>query len=172
MEAAHISLHDLLVFLSNKKHWSGDDDPRMKSVLVVGGRGSLGKVIVEHLTHRLQVPVVRTYDIAKIRSNIEEQNGQTHITHFEGDVRDRMLVQEACAGAEVVIWAVMPPLYTAPVKMFHEVNVNGLQNVLSVAERSSSTSKFVYTSSTAVTHLLRPSFNQDETFPLPHHSTL
>jgi nucleoside-diphosphate-sugar epimerase len=138
----------------------------LTSVLVVGGRGSVGKSIVRQL-QSLNVPLIKTYDLAKVVTPVEEQVGQSHMVHLQGDVRDPRAASEAVKGVQTVIWAVMPDLLKAPVRLYDEINVKGVENLVTAAEQSASTERFVYTSSTAVTGITRPSIDEDESFPLP-----
>jgi len=93
----------------------------MGRVLVVGGRGSLGKALVRQL---LDTHSVRTLDVSIAPPSHDG------LEHLVGDVRDPR------DAVDSVVWAAMPNLLSAPAHQFDEINVTGVNNLLRAAEQS------------------------------------
>ncbi len=78
-------------------------DARKQRVLVTGGAGLIGSTIIDHLTSAGD-PEIVVYDNLE-RGRLENLAGaieRGNITFVEGDIRDRSLLADVTAGADVV----------------------------------------------------------------------
>jgi nucleoside-diphosphate-sugar epimerase len=111
------------------------------SYLVTGGAGFLGINLCRHLLARGQH--VRTLDIAPF-----PYAERTVVDVLQGDVRDRVAVEQAMDGCDVVVHcAAALPL--APAEEIISTTVTGTQIVLASAA-AHSVKRFIFISSTAV----------------------
>jgi farnesol dehydrogenase len=107
-------------------------------VLVTGGTGYLGRALVRALVDRGHTPVV----FARSASASELPG-----IPIDGDVRDAAGVERAARGCDAICHAAaLVSIWRPDPREFDEVNVGGLQNVLTAA-RSCRIPRIVYTSS-------------------------
>jgi farnesol dehydrogenase len=110
-------------------------------VLVTGGTGYLGSAIVRGLAASGHQP------IAFARRATAAYGPGTAITAIDGDIRDRGAVEDAARGVEAVCHtAALVSLWRPRSDEFDDVNVRGLETVLSVCQ-TLAVKRIVYTSS-------------------------
>ncbi|MEX0807394.1 MAG: NAD(P)-dependent oxidoreductase [Dongiaceae bacterium] len=96
---------------------------RFEKVLVTGGSGLLGRFVVDELGRHAQVSVL---DLAPPHGAVR---------YIAGSILDRAAVARAVSGQDAVIHlAALDEAVTAPEHRFFETNVQGLWNVLDLAE--------------------------------------
>jgi nucleoside-diphosphate-sugar epimerase len=110
-------------------------------MVVIGGSGFFGS----HLSEKLcDIDKVRILDIAPPPKELLKR-----VDFIKGDVRNASTVYDACKGADVVYNVVaLVPLSRAG-KLFREVNVNGVRNVLE-ASLKNHVNKVVHISTSAI----------------------
>lgn len=108
-------------------------------LLVTGGTGFLGRRTVERLAanHDVRLLVRPTSDRERFPESIE---------FAEGDVTDPASLRLAAEDRDAIVHAAALVKILAPAEQFDHVNIQGLENVLTVAE-ALGTSKVVYVSS-------------------------
>jgi nucleoside-diphosphate-sugar epimerase len=113
-------------------------------VLITGGTGFVGRNFIKHASQQ-------SWDIALLtrkRANVADLAGP-NIRVYEGDVSDPAMVDRIAAGEgrlDAVIHLAASLVYFSPRPAIHRFNVEGTQNMLSVAERTQA-ARFVYASS-------------------------
>jgi 2-alkyl-3-oxoalkanoate reductase len=113
----------------------------MKKALVTGGGGFLGQAIVRQLAATgVQVVLVdrklnRDLDIPGIR--------------FQGDIRDKDFLMEACRGCDTVFHAAAKKGVWGSKEEFHSINVDGTRNVIEIC-LANQVRNLVYTSTAKV----------------------
>jgi len=113
----------------------------MAKYLVTGGAGFLGINLVRYLLDRKQL--VTTLDIADF-SYPERQK----ITEIKGDIRDKVCVQKAIAGVDIVVHcAAALPLYRP--EEIYSTDIDGTRNILAAAKQAG-VRRVIQVSSTAV----------------------
>jgi len=129
----------------------------LRTFLVTGASGFLGYHVCKWLG--TQGKAVRGIDIAAF----DYPDISDGVAFFEGDVRDRQLLEEAMRGVDVVIHgAAALPLWSK--KEIFSVNVNGTKNVLQTAY-DLAVERVVFISSTAV-YGIPKEYPVDEKYPL------
>ena len=119
----------------------------MKTVLITGGAGSVGREVVTLLasSHR-----VRVFDLpaADLRP-LEDVAG---VEIVKGDIRDPDEVQRAAAGVDAVIHlaALLPPGSERNREATMAVNVGGTANVVAALERTNPSAHLILSSSVCV----------------------
>jgi farnesol dehydrogenase len=107
-------------------------------VLVTGGTGFLGRAIVRALVARGHEPVV----FAR-----RATSAGLGVRGIDGDVRDRAALAAAARGCDALCHsAALVSVWQRDARIFHDVNVTGLEHALAAA-RDASVSRLVYTSS-------------------------
>jgi sterol-4alpha-carboxylate 3-dehydrogenase (decarboxylating) len=118
-------------------------EPRIKSVLVIGGGGFVGSHVVRAL---LSEPNCEIYVASRIPDSHPDQDSR--VTYKVADITDeaQLTALFSAVKPQVVIHTVSP-LSTAPAEVLERTNIEGTRNLLNVATASSETRAFVYTSS-------------------------
>ena len=125
-------------------------------VLVTGGSGFIGSHLVEALLQR--GAAVRVLDNlttghrANLGGALAHPEAQRNFTFIEGDITDRITVQEAVRGVDYVLHQAALPSVQRSVEdpmTSNLVNVEGTLNVL-VAARDAGVKRVVYASSSSV----------------------
>lgn len=111
--------------------------------LVTGGAGFLGQSVVQRLLR--EGKRVRVLDHASPAHLPRD----SRLVYFQGDIRDAALVDRACQGVDAVVHAAAALPIQRSRKYIHDVNVNGMKNVLEASLRHG-VRAVVFTSSTAV----------------------
>ena len=118
--------------------------------LITGGAGFIGSNMVRFLLEKGQkVRVLDNFETGK-RENLTEVADQIEL--IEGDIRDMDTVRRAAAGAEVVYHLAALGSVPRSVKdpaTSHDVNVNGIVNML-IAARDAKARRFIFSSSSSV----------------------
>ena len=129
-----------------------------QTVLVTGGSGYFGSVLVDQALARGDR--VRILDL----NPPGEHPGD--VEFVQGDVRDRDVVREACAGVDAVLHNVAQVPLARDRDLFWSVNVLGTANVL-LAARDAGVGKVVHTSSSAIFGIPDQNPVTEETTPRP-----
>jgi farnesol dehydrogenase len=109
-------------------------------ILATGGTGYLGSAIVRALA-------ARGYDVTLFARRASGAPRKARVEPFDGDIRDRVALERAARGADAICHsAALVSVWRRRRQDFDDVNVGGLENILSIA-RSLRISRVVYTSS-------------------------
>jgi UDP-glucose 4-epimerase len=118
--------------------------------LITGGAGFIGSNMIRFLLEKGQkVRVLDNFETGR-RENLAEVTGRIEL--IEGDIRDMDTVRRAVAGAEVVYHLAALGSVPRSVKdpaTSHDVNVNGIVNML-IAARDAKARRFIFSSSSSV----------------------
>jgi len=118
--------------------------------LITGGAGFIGSNMVRFLLEKGQkVRVLDNFETGR-RENLAEVTGRIEL--IEGDIRDMDTVRRAAAGAEVVYHLAAlgsVPRSAKDPATSHDVNVNGIVNML-IAARDAKARRFIFSSSSSV----------------------
>jgi len=118
--------------------------------LVTGGAGFIGSNMVRFLLDKgLAVRVLDNFETGK-RENLAEISDKIELV--EGDIRDKETVAKSVVGADVVYHLAAlgsVPRSVADPETTHDVNVNGIFNMLQ-ASRQAKVKRFVFASSSSV----------------------
>lgn len=121
-----------------------------RSWLVTGAAGFIGSHLVTHLL-ALGQRVVGIDDFSSGEpGNLPMEHPQ--LTFIQGDIRDRAVVAQACAGVSIVLHHAAIGSVVKSIEdpaFVEDVNVGGTQAVLEAAQQAG-VSRFVYASSSAV----------------------
>jgi uncharacterized protein YbjT (DUF2867 family) len=122
-----------------------DKEINMSTILVVGATGMLGNDVCQRLTaagKSVRALVRDSSDPAKV-SKLKSIGVET----IQGDVRDRISLNEACHGVAAVISTVssMPFSYQPGVNDIQTTDLDGVTNLLEAA-KANDASHFIYTS--------------------------
>uniref|UniRef100_A0AAY5KHX6 3-beta hydroxysteroid dehydrogenase/isomerase domain-containing protein n=1 Tax=Esox lucius TaxID=8010 RepID=A0AAY5KHX6_ESOLU len=122
--------------------------------MVTGACGFLGERLVRLLLEEEKFKEIRLLDKhvrPQVVQSLEEVRGDTVLSVFEGDIRDRELLRQACQGASLVFHTASLIDVTGKVDYseLHGVNVKGTQLLLETCIQES-VGSFVYTSSIEV----------------------
>ncbi|GAM28080.1 hypothetical protein SAMD00019534_112560 [Acytostelium subglobosum LB1] len=127
----------------------------MKSYLVVGGGGFLGRYIVEALLARGETKV----HVFDIRKSYED----TRVTFHVGDIRVLDDLLAACQGIDCVFHTASPT-HGMGYDLYYSVNVTGTETLVEACRRAN-VRQLVYTSSSSVVFNGSDIVNGDETMP-------
>ena len=116
----------------------------MKTVLVTGATGFLGKYVVDELVqHGYRV---RTFGRnSKVGRSLENPS----VSFFQGDLTKADDVLEACKGMDLVVHAGALSTVWGPWEDFYQANVLGTKYVLEAC-RQTGTQRLVYVSSPSI----------------------
>ena len=134
------------------------------TALVTGGGGFVGRAVVDQLLARGDT--VRSLARGTYPDLVE---AGVHV--FRGDLADPHIVEQACAGCDVVFHVAAKAGIWGAYRGYHEANVIGTRNILAAC-RQHSVGRLVYTSSPSVVFDGRSMAGVDESVPYParHHS--
>jgi nucleoside-diphosphate-sugar epimerase len=118
---------------------------RALTVAVTGPTGTFGFGLIPLLESEPRVG--RIVGIAR-RPFDPSSNGWDKMEYRRGDVRDQAVLEEAFAGADVVVHLAFMITGTAPAKTIRAINVEGTLNAFRAA-RDAGAKRFVYASSVA-----------------------
>lgn len=119
----------------------------MKKILITGGTGSFGSTMVQHLLSRNEVAEIVVFSRDELKQH-EMQNriNSLKLKFIVGDIRDRAALERAMRSVDTVFHAAalkqVPTGEFFPMELVN-TNVLGTQNVLDVAEQTSSVKKVV-----------------------------
>ncbi len=108
----------------------------MARVVVTGGAGFIGSNLAHALLERGDSVVVLDNFLTGRRQNLADIAGQIELV--EGDIRDRATLDRAFAGADFVLHQAALPSVVRSVEdpeASHDVNINGMLQVLQAARR-------------------------------------
>lgn len=119
----------------------------MKTILITGGAGSVGKELAFKLIDMGHH--VRVFDLPIC--DFSDLEGQENITIIPGDIRDAGLVKGAVAGTDIVLHlaAILPPASERDRARTFGVNVEGTQRVVEAIQQAGGTSRLIFASSVA-----------------------
>jgi len=131
-----------------------------KNFLVTGGAGFIGSHLVDALLSRGDLVTVldnfnEFYDAKVKRNNISDHRKGANYRLIEGDIRDRAVVQAAYlhgpfdAVVHLAAMAGVRPSLEKPA-LYMDVNINGTQNLLDEAIKSTPKPRFIFGSSSSV----------------------
>ena len=121
-------------------------------VLVTGAYGNLGSTTVLKLFENPNAEI--TCFGRESENGIRMHKMLSKKGHFKtvwGDIRDREAVKEAVKGQDCIIHmaALLVPKTEEDPTLAHDVNVNGLKNIIDAAEQLDPKPRFIFTSSVA-----------------------
>jgi nucleoside-diphosphate-sugar epimerase len=131
----------------------------MKTALVTGAGGFLGRHVVELLCQR----GIRVRAVGRHRYPVLEELG---VECLPLDIRNASAVERACRGVDTVFHIAAVAGIWGPWKTFHEINTLGTYNVVEACRRHR-VARLVYTSSPSVTFDGRAQCGVGETAPYP-----
>lgn len=108
-----------------------------KNILITGGTGSFGKKFVSLLLARYQPKKIIIFSRDELKQfEMAQEFNNSCMRYFIGDVRDRVRLQEAMNGVDLVIHAAA--LKHVPVAEYNpmeciKTNINGAENVIAAA---------------------------------------
>ena len=123
----------------------------LKSVLVVGGRGFLGRRLVDTLLLLKPIPNISVFDLP-LRVPIEPE-AQSSVAFYDGDITKKEDVMSTLEKARpnVIFHTASPDATSQVYDLFFKVNVEGTKILLECA-KATGVKAFVYTSSASVIH--------------------
>lgn len=115
----------------------------MKTVLVTGGTGFLGRHILEEL-------LAHGYAVRALVRNLQQVTQLEGVSYVEGDVLDVMSLEIAMEGVDVVVHAAaMVSFWEREKAQMMRVNVGGTENVVNMCLDNGNIQKLVFVSSIA-----------------------
>ncbi|WP_366289518.1 NAD-dependent epimerase/dehydratase family protein [Paenibacillus sp. AN1007] len=133
----------------------------MKKALVTGATGCLGR----HLAVRLAAEGWVVTGLGR-QQEIGTLLGPAGIQFVQGDIRDRRIVDEVCAGQDVVFHCAALSAPWGKYEDFYSSNVQGTQNLVDSAGRSQ-VERFVHVSTPSIYFNFTPRYEVHEDDPLP-----
>lgn len=120
----------------------------MKTVLITGGAGSVGREVASLLTlrgHRVRVFDLPICDFESLKSEAQAEI-------LKGDIRDPDLLLRAVAGVDAVVHlaALLPPNSERSREATMSINVQGTANVIAALEQESPGAHLILSSSVCV----------------------
>tara|TARA_A100001015_G_C15040568_1_gene739351 strand:+ start:2819 stop:3862 length:1044 start_codon:yes stop_codon:yes gene_type:complete len=113
-----------------------------KKALITGGSGYFGECLTEEL-------LKRGFKCSILDLNKPEKSLEKRVRFFQGDIRDKILVDSACAGIDYVFHNVAQVPLSKDEKLFKSVNDLGTRNIIESSKKNNC-SHLVYTSSSAI----------------------
>ncbi len=126
--------------------------------LVAGGAGFLGEVLIKKLL--MEGKTVRSFDLNL--TNLKHKNLEV----IQGDVLDKLAVEKAVAGVEIVFNNIAQVPISKNRDLFWAVNEGGTKNLLE-ASLKNNIKHFIYTSSSAIYGCPLSNPVNERTKPLP-----
>ena len=122
-----------------------------KRIAVTGGAGFIGSHLVDKLLDQGKEVVVFDDFSSGARENLEHHRKDPRVTVLEGDVRDRVALERAFRGVDLVfhLATVCVRLSLTDPVTNHEVNATGTLNTL-LAAKACGVSRYIYCSSSEV----------------------
>lgn len=131
----------------------------MKTVLVTGAGGFLGRYITEKL-------VASGCKVRALNRKRYASLDALGVKTFQGDIQDEQTVYNACQDVEEVYHVASISGIGEPWDRYYRVNTQGTQNVIRACEMNG-VRKLIYTSSPSVTFTGEDQKNVDESAPYP-----
>ena len=134
------------------------------TALVTGAGGFVGWAVASQL-------LARGDKVRSLARGDYPKLSESGVQVWRGDLADPQVVDQACAGCDVVFHVAAKAGIWGPYRAYHDANVVGTQNVLTACRRHG-VSRLVYTSSPSVIFNGRAMAGVDESVPYParHHS--
>ncbi|MFN0199152.1 MAG: NAD-dependent epimerase/dehydratase family protein [Planctomycetaceae bacterium] len=129
------------------------------TTLVTGGAGFLGLYITEQL-------VARGESVQVLCRRSHPRLDELGVRWIEGDIRDPLIVHEACRNCETVFHVAAIPGIWGSWRKFYETNTLGTEHVIEGC-RLAGVSKLIYTSSPSVVYDGSDHCGADESLPYP-----
>ncbi len=122
----------------------------MKTVLVTGGLGNIGRRVMDQLL--LRGDVVRCLDLKTRKNRKLSKHYAGRITFHWGDISDKQQVIPAVRGVDAIIHtaAILPPFSEQQPDLAHKVNVEGTRHLVDGLEQHNPAGHFVLSSSVSV----------------------
>ena len=140
---------------------------QLRSVLVTGGSGFLGRAIVAQLRDPTRAGLSAPGEIRVYDARLQSGALPAEVVAIEGDVRDREALRRACEGVDAVIHAASLVDYGhASEEVLESINVDGTGNVVEIC-REVGARALVYTSSMDVVYGGQAISMGDEDLPYP-----
>jgi len=121
----------------------------MKNFLITGGAGFVGSHLAEELLKKGNSVTILDNLITGKRSNLKKIEDK--INFIKGDIRDQKLLENICSHVDGIFHqaakASVPESFDKP-KEYHDVNVNGTENIFTQAKKYGI--KVIYASSSSV----------------------
>lgn len=111
-------------------------------ILVTGGGGFLGGAILRRLSER-------GHGLTSFSRQMYPELTSLEVVQIQGDVRDKMTVESACKGMDLVFHVAAKPGVWGNYSDYYQTNVIGTQNVIAACKKYG-VSRLVYTSSPSV----------------------
>ncbi|MBI1745271.1 MAG: NAD-dependent epimerase/dehydratase family protein [Acidobacteria bacterium] len=129
-------------------------------ILITGGTGFIGSHLVRRLLLENMTPQILALPGDRIPADFE----QAGVKVYRGDIRDYPSLVPVLQGVDTVFHTAALVTDWAPLKLFHEVNIQGMDNMLR-ASVSAGVTRFVTISTNDVFGVVEDVLI-DETFPL------
>lgn len=139
---------------------SGDRPSRApENVLVTGGGGFLGRAIVTRLRKRGD-------RVRSLSRRFHPRLAPLGVDQIQGDISDAAIVEQACAGRNLVFHVAAKPPPWGTYKDYYRTNVTGTHNVISACLKQG-VKRLVFTSSPSVIFNGTDLEGVNESFPYP-----
>lgn len=119
-------------------------------VLLTGAFGNVGYSVLEELIKKGYKTTV--FEQKNIKNLIKAKKYRNRVKIIWGDLRNENDIKKAVKDQDIIIHtgAVIPPLADKKVDLAAEVNIGGIINIISQAEKQNKSPKIIYTSSIAI----------------------
>lgn len=112
----------------------------MQTALVIGGRGFLGKHLVDNLLDaEPAINKIRVFDLSPCQQQEQEQQQSTaenRVEHVQGSIEDVDALVAAMRSIDVVFHCASPPYDLLDSELFYRVNVDGTRNVIKACQQA------------------------------------